>query len=66
MIITLIKKQSCREFVEEMEMTYKSLEELEKTFSRTNNMKMYVDLQNWKYYLHNPDEVIKTSESVFI
>ena len=66
MIITLVKKQSGREFVEEMEMTYKSLEELEKTFSRTNNMKMYVDLQNWKYYLHNPDEVIKTSESVFI
>ena len=66
MIITLIKKQSGREFVEEMEMTYKSIEELEKTFSRTNNMKMYVDLQNWKYYLHNPDEVIKTSETVFI
>ena len=65
MIITLIKKQSGQEFVEEMEMTYRSLEELEKTFSRTNNMKMYVDLQNWKYYLHNPDEVIKTSESLF-
>ena len=50
MIITLIKKQTGKEFIKDMEKTYHSISELEKTFKRTNNMKMYVDLENWKYY----------------
>ncbi|WP_407375199.1 hypothetical protein [Methanobrevibacter sp.] len=28
-------------------------------------MKMYVDLENWKYYNQNPDEMIETTESLF-
>ena len=64
MIITLVKKQTGLEFIEEMEDTYKSFEEAEKLFQRTNNMKIYVDLQNWQYYKHNPEEIIKTSESL--
>jgi len=65
MIITLIKKQTGHEFIEEMELTYKSISELEKLFKRTNNMKMYVDLENWKYYKENPDETIEMTESLF-
>ncbi|MBQ2654235.1 MAG: MarR family transcriptional regulator [Methanobrevibacter sp.] len=64
MIITLVKKQSGIEFIKEMEETYKSINELEKLFERTNNMKMYVDLQNWKYYKDNLDETIETTESL--
>ena len=64
MIITLVKKQSGLEFIEEMQNTYKSIEEAEKLFKRTNNMKVYVDLENWKYYQHNLNETIKTSESL--
>ncbi len=64
MIITLVKKQTAQEFIYEMEQTYKSIDELEKIYNRTNNMKMYVDLQNWKYYMHNLDETIKTTESL--
>lgn len=64
MIITLVKKQTGIEFIQEMEETYKSINELEKLFERTNNMKMYVDLQNWKYYKDNLDEIIETSESL--
>ena len=64
MIITLVKKQNGHEFIREMEETYKSLSELEKLFKRTNNMKMYVDLENWKYYSQNPDEMIETTESL--
>ena len=64
MIITLVKKQNGHEFIREMEETYKSLSELEKLFKRTNNMKMYVDLENWKYYNQNPDEMIETTESL--
>ena len=64
MIITLVKKQNGYEFIREMEETYKSISELEKLFKRTNNMKMYVDLENWKYYNLNPDEMIETTESL--
>lgn len=64
MIITLVKKQSGKEFIQEMENTYKSMSELEKTFKRTNNMKMYVDLENWKYYSNHLDETIELSESL--
>ena len=65
MIITLVKKQNGHEFIREMKKTYKSISELEKMFKRTNNMKMYVDLENWKYYNQNPDEMIETTESLF-
>ncbi|WP_407391836.1 winged helix-turn-helix transcriptional regulator [Methanobrevibacter sp.] len=64
MIITLVKKQNGYEFIKEMEETYNSINELEKLFKRTNNMKMYVDLENWKYYKDNPDEEIEISESL--
>ena len=64
MIITLVKKQKGREFIQDMEKTYNSINELEKLFERTNNMKMYVDLQNWKYYKDNLDEEIEITESL--
>ena len=64
MIITLIKKQTGYEFIKEMESTYKSINELEKLFERTNNMKMYVDLENWNYYRNHLDEEIEISESL--
>ena len=64
MIITLIKKQTGQEYIKEMELTYESISELEKLFKRTNNMKMYVDLENWRYYKKNPDEMIEVTESL--
>ena len=64
MIITLVKKQTGKEFILDMEKTYNSISELEKTFKRTNNMKMYVDLENWNYYRDNPDEMIEITESL--
>ena len=64
MIITLVKKQTGYEFIREMEETYKSISELEKLFERTNNMKMYVDLENWKYYKDNLNEKIELTESL--
>ncbi len=64
MIITLVKKQIGYEFIKEMEETYNSINELEKLFKRTNNMKMYVDLENWNYYRDNPDEMIEITESL--
>ena len=47
-----------------MEEQYNSIEELEKLFERTNNMKFYVDLENWNYYKDNPTDTIEYSESL--
>ena len=64
MIVTLVKKQTGYEFIRDMEETYNSISELEKSFKRTNNMKMYVDLENWRYYKDNLDEEIELTESL--
>ncbi len=64
MIITLVKKESGFDFIKKMEEQYNSIEELEKLFERTNNMKFYVDLENWNYYKDNPTDTIEYSESL--
>lgn len=64
MIITLVKKQKGISFINDMEATYNSLEELEKLYERTGNMKLYVELENWKYYLLHPEEEIEITESL--
>jgi predicted transcriptional regulator len=47
-----------------MENKYNSVEEFEDLFSQTNNMKMYFDLVNWKYYREHLDEEIEITKSV--
>ena len=66
MIITSTEKYTGQEFVKKMENKYKSVSDLEKLFKKTNNMKMYVDLKNWKYFKDNPEEEIEISESYFL
>lgn len=66
MIITKTKRQNGAEFTKEMEEKYNSIEELEKLFNKSNNMKMYVDLENWRYFKEHPDETIETKESRFL
>jgi len=59
MKITLIKTITGGELIQELEKIYGSLERLEKLHERNpDNMKIYTDLDDWKYYEDNPDEVI--------
>jgi len=66
MIISLIKEQNGKEYIEEMEKTYGSIEEAEKLLERTQprNMIIYVDVENWKYYKDHPNETIKRTNSI--
>ncbi|MEA4956136.1 hypothetical protein SDC9_03517 [bioreactor metagenome] len=65
MMVSLVKEQKGNEFIQEMEKTYKSLEEAEKLLKRTpRNMILYVDIENWKYYKKHPDETIKRTTSI--
>lgn len=65
MIISLVKRMKGREFIDKMEIQFHSMENLEKIVDKTNNMKLLVDLDNWKYYNDNPNEIIE-EEFVFI
>ena len=49
-----------------METNYGTINELEKLFKKTKNMKMYVDLRNWLYYKDPLDETIEISKSRFL
>ena len=66
MILTLVKEETGKKFTEEMEKDYWSIEELEKLHEITNNALMYVNLENWKYFLKHPDEKIKRGETKFL
>lgn len=59
MIISLIKRQKGKNFIQKLENQYISIENLEKIVNKTNNVKLLVDRDNWKYYMENPNETIE-------
>ncbi len=65
MIISLVKRMKGSQFTDNLESQYHSIENLEKIVDKTNNMKLLVDLDNWKYYHNNPDATFE-EEFVFI
>ena len=64
MMISTNRKLTGREFIEEMKREYNSIDDLEELVSNTNDMKMYVDLRNWKYYRNHLDEEIEITQTV--
>ena len=65
MRITLIKEVKGSELIQDFEKTYGSLNRLEKLHERTpENMKIYMDLDDWKYYLDNLDEIIEDGKTI--
>ena len=59
MIISLVKRQYGKSFIDNLEEQYKSIDNLQIIVDKTNNMKLLVDLDNWKYYYEHPDEIIE-------
>jgi len=64
MIITLTKEQKAIECVKSFEKEYGSIERLKIAQEKTGSMKLLVDLENWEYYLDNPDEIVFESKSI--
>lgn len=65
MRITLIKEITGRELIQDFEKTYGSLSRLEKLHERNpEDMKIYMDLDDWKYYLDHPDEIIEDGKTI--
>ena len=59
MMITLIKKQRGTDVIKDLIQKYGSKKELERLFNQTNNMEMMKDLENWNYFLENPNEIME-------
>jgi len=65
--ITLIRKINGKGLIKLFKEKYGSLESLEKVFKeKKGNMKMKLDLDDWKYFLKNPDEKVEDSETIFV
>jgi hypothetical protein len=65
MRITLIRKITGKELIKDFENTYGSLKRLEKLHERNpNNMKIYTDLDDWRYYLEHPREEIEDGKTI--
>ena len=64
--ITLIRKTNGKNLVKLFINKYGSIEKLEKSLKKKGNMKMKLDLDDWKYFLINPDEEVEDSETIFV
>lgn len=67
MILKLIKERKGSEFVKEMEETYRSIEYLNRLIQKHPQNVLYpLDLDDWMYYLEHPDDIIKTTDVIFL
>jgi hypothetical protein len=63
--IKLIRELTGRELGQELEKTYGSIPELEKLYKENmDNLKLYTDLEDWKYYSENLDEIIEDGKTI--
>ncbi len=64
MIITLIKNMSGADLIKELNQKYGSKKELERLYQQTKNYEMLIDLENYKYFSKNPEEIVEKGESL--
>ena len=57
MIITLIKKSTGKEVIQEFTRKYNSFEDLEREYNSTDDPLLYIDLEDWKYFKEHPNEI---------
>ena len=65
MIASLIKRENGREYTENMKNKYKNIKNLEEIVNNSNNMKFVLELDNWRYYNKNPNEIIEEEYPFF-
>ncbi|WP_323736518.1 hypothetical protein PXD04_00670 [Methanosphaera sp. ISO3-F5] len=64
MMITLIKRLKGTDVIKDLTQKYGSKKELERLFNQTSNMEMLIDLENWNFFLENPNETIEKGEAL--
>ena len=64
--ITLIKDMTGKDLINEFEEIYGSIERLRRIFKKDpENMKLYTDLDEWEYFLENPNENVQKKHVKF-
>lgn len=67
MILKLVKEMTGEEFIQLLEKEYRSLDNLKRLIERDPENALYqLDLDDWKYHLEHPDEIVKQSETLFV
>lgn len=64
MMITLIKRIKGTEVIKDLTEKYGSKKELERLYESTQDVELLVDLENWKYFLQNPNETLEEGKSI--
>jgi hypothetical protein len=65
MRITLTRQVTGEELIQGFKKVYGSIPELEKLYENNlDNLKLYTDLEDWKYFLENPDEIIEDGKTI--
>lgn len=67
MILKLVKEMTGEEFIQLLEKEYRSMDNLKRLIERDPENALYqLDLDDWKYHLEHPDEIVKQSETLFV
>ncbi|RAP43436.1 MAG: hypothetical protein BZ135_09345 [Methanosphaera sp. rholeuAM6] len=64
MMISLIKRIKGTDVIKELTEKYGSKKELERLYESTKDVEMLVDLENWRFFLENPNETLEKGESI--
>ncbi len=65
MRITLTRQVTGKGLIQDFKKIYGSINELEKLYDQNmDNLKLYTDLEDWKYFLENPDEIIEDGKTI--
>jgi len=63
--IKLIRKIKGKELVKEYEKNYRTLENLKKIVEETENMKLELDYDEWKYFKKHPEETLEQTHILY-
>ena len=64
--MTLIKEMKGKKLIQEFKAKYGNKETLERAFERDpENVKLHMDLEDWKYYIDNQNEIVKQTEIIY-
>lgn len=64
--IKLIRILKGKDLIEDLKTTYKSLNNLKKAFEKDKtNAKLHMDLDDWLYFLENPDEEVEQGKIIY-
>ncbi|MCL2688073.1 MAG: winged helix-turn-helix transcriptional regulator, partial [Methanobrevibacter sp.] len=63
--IKLIREIKGKDLIKEYERKYRTLENLKKIFEETEDMKLELDYDEWKYFKKHPEEILEQTHMIY-